>query len=257
MPHYRRVLAMLLFAAGSAVPVSATTVYLRPHNSSGPYGMGLANSDASVLGTISGGTFEREGTVVFDLDMSSTAAFTVVDRITTYCVEPTQSISASNISPSAPFEVVALSSAGFTTQQVDLLQRLWANAFQASVANSPNNPSLSARAAAFQFIVWDIISDVPTSPLHQVNLSAGLIRMHSSSDDKETKRAYNQAQTWVQALNSGSWTTHEPDMVVLRSAGIQDLITDFQTPEPRTCGLLASGLGLLGLVRARLGVRTK
>jgi hypothetical protein len=248
------VITLLTIAAALSIETaSATPVFFRQHTTGQNHLNGSRGYNDSKI-RVTDTTFNDWSTVIFDMDASSTAAFTIVDRVMMFCVEPTQGV-ASPIQ-NQNYDLIPISSAGYTSRQVELFQLLWANAYQSTLnAATIGNISQAERVAAFQFIVWDIITDVPTAAAQQISLTQGIVQLNAGGNTTNSPNTsadgFAQATTWINALNGGTWTTTEPDLLVARSATSQDFLLDFATPEPGTYALMGGALLLLGLLRSR------
>lgn len=97
-------------------------------------------------------------------------------------------------------------------------------------------------AAAFQLAAWEIANEGSG----KLDLSKGAFRVTSA-----TSAARNLAQSWLNGITSGQWTS--PGAVTILSApGTQDLLTDIApVPVPAAGVLLLGGLAGLGALGRR------
>lgn len=97
-------------------------------------------------------------------------------------------------------------------------------------------------AAAFQIAAWEIANEGNGT----LDLSRGAFRVTSA-----TSAARNLAQTWLNGITSGQWTSSGA-VTILSAPGTQDLLTDIApVPVPAAGVLLLGGLAGLGALGRR------
>jgi hypothetical protein len=202
------------------------------------YGLLKPGTLLSTQGTATNGTITGTNTGLFSLQISPNANFIPAESIYAYCAEPPQSISGSNL-PNV-FSSVSLAEAGLSATQQSLLMALWHNAFHISVADSSPEGTAAVRAAAFQWLVWEILVDGNSGAL---NLAAGSVRI-STTANGNTATVRTLANAWATNLNNGAWAPVLRNLRILQHPTIQDLIYE-EAPEPPTIAFV--GLVLTAL----------
>lgn len=153
-------------------------------------------------------------------------------ELLTYCIELREGITfGPNIEDNAnglPFELAELTTInGITSDEQDILEILWSNAFAESTASR-------AGAAAFQSVVWEVVND------ESVDLMGGNFMLNEN--DPHTAQVITQAQGWLDNVEDGTWTSRTP-LMALTNPESQDLILPI--PEPASISLLLVGAGMV------------
>jgi hypothetical protein len=195
------------------------------------YGMLKPSTLLAIQGTATNGTIGNTNTGLFSLQISPNSNFIPAESIWAYCAEPPQSISSSNL-PNV-FSSATLAEAGLSATQQSLMMALWHNAFHISVADSSPEGTAAVRAAAFQWLVWEILVDGNSGAL---NMTAGSVRI-SATATGNTATVRTLANAWATNLNNGTWAPVLRNLRILQHATIQDLIYE-EAPEPPTIALV-------------------
>ena len=96
-------------------------------------------------------------------------------------------------------------------------------------------------SAAFQLALWEILYETPAA---NYSLSSG------SFTETANPSVSNLANVWLSDLG----TVSNVNVQRLYSPENQDYLVQTPVPEPSTCAMLITGLGLLGFMKRRLGV---
>lgn len=145
----------------------------------------------------------------------------------TYCGDPFRYLNAPAAdAQGGAYEITSLEGFGLNTTAANAIQLLWGNAFNESLQNATN-------AAAFQFLIWEYVSDVNQS--RPFDLNNGRVRV-TDADVRQRMLSWNQQiATW----------THRANLIVLdgRDENKQSLFAQTSSvPEPSTYALMAAGL---------------
>jgi len=176
---------------------------------------------------------EYTGAFDFEIDLFDGSGFA---PLVTYCIQPDQGIAFGKHPHDlvgATYEIRDLASGGSAlAMNADRLQRLWANALDASLQDA-------VHASAFQFLLWEFVQD------EEVDLLAGQFMV--DPDDPHSAEALIIAQQWLDLLESETWVEREKNLVLLHSETSQNLL--FVVPGPSILVLFA--MAVLGFRRRR------
>lgn len=233
-----------------ADPVAATTISVAQQNSGNIFADRDGNNDWSARGTFNfDGNGNGDLTDPGDEDgvTFSGGLFRLVENPTlqsradflAFCFEYTQFIDLPNEYVSNSFSDPAVSA---------YLDALYTNAYETifELPADPSAPTRAEKAAAFQFVLWEISLD------DDLNLSDGRLEVI----DAETPRLFDLATEMVTNLSSGAWVGDGSfALEYLQSDPSQDLIRAnaavAETPLPAPAWLLIGALAGLGWMRHR------
>lgn len=227
----------LLLVASAVLVLSntgqaATIGYLRDApGGDGPFLSGAVVSGAGFIDTWNG----RAGTL--DLELSLNGQNGYYFDLLTYCGDPFRPLSVGPVGGlGSGFKVVSMQTFGYSTGDIDAIERLWAMAFNDSTTSA-------TKAAAFQFLLWEYIAD-PT-----FDLNSGIVRVTDTN-------VLNQALAWNNQLSNAS--AHAILLVLDGSgSGKQSFFLEqvgttlIENPEPSTYALLGAGLIAFGYLRRK------
>jgi hypothetical protein len=217
--------AVATLAAFVALPASATTYTITPETGTNPFGSPKFVQSTHV--TLNGNTW-RASAGMFRLNLNDGAGNSF--DLATFCIELDQHLQLPG----------TFSEQAFNPAQIDAVNALWSNAFTL-VDNSQT-------AAAFQFSLWEITHDTG------LDLSAGILTI----DGRNQTDAL--AKSWLDNIDDSTWTANplltvtalvSPTSQDQLYARFEQTITTSAIPVPPSAVMLASSLGLVGLVATR------
>ena len=235
------------FVACLAMPAAAITVQVRDavggESNNGPeagYFLEQTARGGDPRGTYANGPTEPLFSGLFDFEADYGQGW---QELLTYCAEPVQGIQFGLNPPDTvglSYELVPLAGLnGVTPSEAAFLEILWANAFQLTVAQPGDDVTeASARASAFQSIVWEFNQDDSID----LTTNDGINQFRFVLGDNFTNRVYDIASEWIGKIQSQEWTDSTP-LYALYSEVSQDLLTT--VPEPGTALALLAGLAFI------------
>lgn len=195
-----------------------------------PGGYYLVGTGGSPRGTVDGsGTTMATG--VFDLEIRQQGGEWM--DFFAFCTEPDLDLGF----PEYPagqdgflFEAIPLTSGGFSAADEDVIEVLWANAFDLAMSGD-------VAAGAFQAIVWELVQD------DTIDFSDGLFTLNEAFSF--TGDVADLAREWLDNIDQSIWT-ERINLNVLTSPFSQDLIIPVgDLPAPGTMALAAVALGVV------------
>ncbi|HWB20665.1 MAG TPA: hypothetical protein VG711_10215 [Phycisphaerales bacterium] len=196
------------------------------------FGFYLEGTASYINGTDDGGAFINLGVGTFSLDADWGSGF---QSLLTYCLEPTQNVMFglyANDPVGLTYEAADITDVGYTEDQKQILETLWANAFDDSLTSD-------VKAAAFQAVLWEISID------DEYFFTDGNFALNFN--EPYTLDVILQAREWLDNILNGVWTT-KVDLVALHNETSQDFLVPVSTiPGP---GALAV-MGVAGLIKRR------
>lgn len=232
-------LLMALVAAGTLSGLARADVYVRDkvggENSSGnPNGVFYVGTGGTVKLTFSGGSPNHSQALgAYDFELNEGSGW---EDLVSYCIDPFQylHIAAPNSNPGTPHTEVSLHNyMGINDQEEELIEILWANAFDDSITDKK-------KAAAFQVILWEAAID------DNLNLSNGNFQVKNYSYSGQVLALAN---SWISNVLNDTWIDRQ-ELHVLSSPNTQDLLRP--VPAPGALGLAVVGLAGVRWVRRRL-----
>lgn len=151
-----------------------------------------------------------------------------------YCIDPFQWVATSTMA----HEKSALSLSSFSTnassRYANVLE-LYSHAYQASTTDN-------AKAAAFQWALWEVFND-------DGNLETGSVLKSAST----STTLFTDTKNLLDSLASHTWSTTAQaySLTTYVNSSKQDFLVAIPIPEPESYALMLAGLGLLGVVARR------
>lgn len=216
------------------------------------YGLLKQGTFMEAQGTATNGTIGATGSGLFSLQVALNSAFFPAQSVYAFCAEPAQSISGSSLPTT--FLSGTLTEAGLNATQQALLMTLWHHAFAMATATSSSEGTPAVRAAAFQWLAWDILGDA-TSNGGVIDLTSGSVRLDTTATGN-TASVRTLATTWGSNINNGTWTSATRDLRILQNSSLQNLIYEnpgSSVPEPPTMAIAGLALIVISYVGRKHG----